>query len=380
MSDADDLFSEATAGDVVCGLVRIDSRNPELVPGAPGEGPIAAHCAEWLRAHAVDAWIDEVRPGRVNAVARVGEGAPTLVLCAHLDTVATDGMSSAALEGRAEGGRVYGRGAYDMKGGVAAIMLAMAALARRPPRGTVLAALVCDEEYASVGAADFVARYPADACIVTEPSEGRLILAHKGFVWAEIRTRGVAAHGSRWQDGRSAIGRMARIIAALEEHDAHELRARSHPLTGPASLHCAMVSGGAGWSTYAPECTLRVERRTLPGETAETVLEELREVVRATGIEAEVRAVLDRPPLECAADSRIANAVRAAARELDGADPEDAGVAYWMDAALFAEAGVPTVDYGPTGAGAHAALEWVELASVTRCAHVLQRAAEHFCR
>ncbi|HSJ10407.1 MAG TPA: M20/M25/M40 family metallo-hydrolase, partial [Longimicrobiales bacterium] len=215
-----ELTSAGHVIDVLGQLVRIDSRNPDLTPGAPGERAIAEHCAAWLRDHGVDAWIDEFRPGRCNVVGRVGTGAgPTLALCAHLDTVGTDGMTIPPFEPRIEDGRLYGRGAYDMKCGVAAIMVAMADLPRAPLSGTVMAALVCDEEYASIGAADYVARYRSDACIVTEPSEGKLVLAHKGFVWLEVETRGVAAHGSRWQDGVSAIGIAARIISALEDYD-----------------------------------------------------------------------------------------------------------------------------------------------------------------
>ncbi|HEX6134250.1 MAG TPA: M20/M25/M40 family metallo-hydrolase, partial [Longimicrobiales bacterium] len=274
-------------------LIRIDSQNPQLVPGAPGEREVAEYCVSWLQRHGVESWVDEVEPDRCNAIARVrGAARPTLALCAHLDTVSVAGMTEPGLEPRMEDGRMFGRGAYDMKSGVAAIMVALAELARNPPPLTVLAALVCDEEYASIGAADFVRRYPCDACIVTEPSEGRLILAHKGFVWAELETSGVAAHGSRWEEGVSAVAAMGRIVAALDEYDRTVLRDRTHPLLGPASLHCAMIEGGAGWSTYAPACTLRVERRTLPGETPATVLEELRGIVQRAGERADVREVL----------------------------------------------------------------------------------------
>jgi acetylornithine deacetylase len=375
-----DLFAAEHVAGVLAELVRIDSQNPDLVTGGAGEQRIATHCVSWLQRHGVEAWVDVIVPGRCNAVGRVRGGAGlTLALCAHLDTVSTEGMSIPPFEPRLEDGRVYGRGAYDMKGGVAAIMVALAAIARRPPRGTVLAALVADEEYASIGAADFVARHPCDACIVTEPSEGRLILAHKGFVWAEIETRGVAAHGSRWEDGVSAVGRMGRIIAALETFDRWELRSRTHTLLGPASLHCAMVSGGEGWSTYAPRCTLRVERRTLPGESPAQVLRELTTVIAAAGEVAEVREVLSRSPLECSPDSAVARATREAVTSVAGAPPDEAGVAYWMDAAIFADAGSATVDYGPTGTGAHGPVEWVELDSVVRCARVLADAAARFC-
>jgi acetylornithine deacetylase len=372
-------MSQRDATALLLDLVRIDSQNPDLVPGAAGERTIAEYCIEWLNGRGIEAWIDEVRPGRCNAVARLGSGdGPVLALCAHLDTVSIAGTRDPGLEPRIVDGRMYGRGAYDMKGGVAAIMLALADLAHDPPTGTIMAALVCDEEFASMGAADFVARYPSDACIVTEPSEGKLILAHKGFVWAEIETAGTAAHGSRWQDGVSAVARMGRIIAALDEHDRTTLRARRHPLLGPASMHCAMVSGGDGWSTYAARCTLRVERRTLPGETAAAVLDEIRTVIADAGEEAEIRESLSRSPLECPADTPIARAVADAIESTTGSRAEIGGVAYWMDAAIFADAGADTVNYGPTGAGAHGAVEWVDLESVARCADILRAAALSF--
>jgi acetylornithine deacetylase len=198
-------------------------------------------------------------------------------------------------------------------------------------------------------------------------------------VWAEIVTTGRAAHGSRWDLGISAIGKMGRIIAALERFDQEELRRRVHPLLGPASQHCALVQGGTGLSTYAPECRLQVERRTLPDETAEQVVDELRAVVRAAGEEAAVRSTLDRPPLVCDRDAKIARAMRDAARGVTGRAPAETGVAYWMDAALFAAAGIPTVNYGPGGAGAHEAVEWVDLESVVTCARVLAEAVRSFC-
>lgn len=376
-----DPLSRDEVVEVLRELVRIPSVNPALAPEeGTGEEAVARFAVEWLGARGVKAWLEEAEGGRPNAVAEVGGGdGRTLVLCAHLDTVGTAGMEIAPFEPRVEGNRLYGRGSYDMKGGAAAIMAALAALAGGGLSGRVMAALVCDEEYASIGASDFVRRHRADACIVTEPSEGRLILAHKGFVWLELVTRGVAAHGSRWDLGVSAIGRMGRIIAALEELDRKELRQRVHPLVGPASLHCALVEGGTGLSTYASECRLKVERRTLPGETPAQVVGEVEAAVRRAGEEAEVKVLLDRPPLECDRDAEIARCVRDAAAAVTGAVPEDAGVAYWMDAAIFASAGVPTVNYGATGAGAHAAVEWVDVDSVVTCARVLTEAARKFC-
>lgn len=361
-------------------LIRTPSVNPTLAPDEnASEAAIAAAARDWLIAHGVRSWTEEAAAGRPNAVAEVGDGhGPTLIFCAHLDTVGTSGMAIPPFEPRLEGSRVYGRGSYDMKGSAAAIMGAAAALAREGLAGRLLVALVADEEHSSLGAQDFIKHHPADACVLTEPSEGRLVLGHKGFVWAEIVTRGHAAHGSRWDLGVSAIGKMGRIIAALEEFDRRTLRSRVHPLVGPASQHCTLIEGGTGHSTYAERCVLQVERRTLPGETPDQVLAELREVVAVAGEDAEVRSSLDRPPLVCDRNAKVAACLRDAVSAVTGTAPEEIGVGYWMDAALFAAAGIPTVNYGPAGAGAHEAVEWVELDSVVTCAEVLVETARRF--
>jgi acetylornithine deacetylase len=378
----DQASLEANAFDALQLLIRTPSVNPALAPEEGcGEAAIAAAACEWLAAHGVRSWTEEAASGRPNAVAQAGVGeGRTLVFCAHLDTVGTAGMTIPPFDPRVEGRRVYGRGSYDMKGSAAAIMAAMAALGDERVPGRVLAALVADEEHASLGAQAFVPRHPADACVLTEPSEGRLVLAHKGFVWIEITTRGRAAHGSRWDRGVSAIARMGRIIAALEEFDRTELRRRTHPLLGPASQHCALISGGSGLSTYAGKCVLQVERRTLPGEAPEDVLQETAQVIERAAEEAEIRSLLDRPPLVSDRATEIAVAVREAASAVIGTAPEEIGVGYWTDAALFAAAGIPTVNYGPSGAGAHEAVEWVDLDSVTGCAHVLLETARRFLR
>jgi acetylornithine deacetylase len=355
--------------------------NPDLAPNeGAGEAKIAGIIRGWFNTRGIESWLEEAAPGRPNAIARIGSGAaPTLIMCAHIDTVSTAGMTIAPFDPRVEGNKVYGRGSYDMKGGATAILCAMAKLANENLRGTAIAALVADEEYASIGAQHFVAHHKADACVVTEPSEGRLILGHKGFVWAEITTEGRAAHGSRWDLGVSAIARMGRIIAALDEFDRTTLRARTHPLVGTASQHCATVRGGTGLSTYAPSCTMQVERRTLPGETIAQVLDEIRGVISAAGEEAAIKLLLDRPPLVCPREARIAECVRNAAIKIRGRAPEETGVAFWMDAALFAAAGIETVNYGAAGAGAHEAIEYADLDSVANCAAVLAETARNFC-
>lgn len=375
-----DPLSRQSIQELLCELIGIPSVNPDIAPEERhDEAQIATFAAGWLNANGVRAWTDEVASGRLNCVGQTRDDGPALVFCAHLDTVGTQGMTIPPFEPSVQDGRVYGRGAYDMKGGAAALMSAAAAAARTGLPGRVLVSLVCDEEYASIGAEHFVKQYPAAACVVTEPSEGKLILAHKGFVWAEIVTTGRAAHGSRWDLGVSAIGKMGRIITALDLFDHLELRRRTHPMLGSASQHCTMVRGGSGLSTYAAECRLEVERRTLPGESPELVLGELRHVIAAAGEDAEVSLRLERPPLVCDRDAAIARSVRTAAARVTGCPPEEAGVGYWMDAALFAAAGIPTVNYGPGGAGAHEAVERVDLDSVVNCARVLyETAVEYF--
>jgi acetylornithine deacetylase len=373
----EDHLSEESILSLLVNLIRIPSVNPTLAPDeSDGEAALATFARDWLTERGVEAWLEEVAPGRPNVVAQVGRNSgPTLVLCAHIDTVSTAGMEIPPFEPRLDGGRVYGRGSYDMKGGAAAVMAALAALRDSDLAGRVLAALVVDEEHSSIGADDFVARYPADACIVTEPTEGRLCLCHKGFVWSRITTRGVAAHGSRWDLGVSAVGKMGRIVAELERFDRETLRQRTQLKLGPASLHCATIDGGSGLSTYASDCTLQVERRTLPGESVDRVREELEAAVSAAGEQASVDCFFHRTPMVCDPDALVARAVRDAARTITGSPPDEIGVAYWTDAAIFDAAGIPTVNFGPAGAGAHAAVEWVDLESIVVCARVLAQAA-----
>jgi len=378
-----DSLSRSSIQDLLCQLISIPSVNPTVSPEEPyGEKAIAEFARDWLQAHSITARLEEVAPGRPNVYAEVGLGnGPTLCLCAHLDTVGTAGMTISPFEPRIESNKVYGRGSYDMKGGVAAIMSAAAAIATELSiHGKLILALVADEEYASIGADDFVKKHKADACILVEPSEQKVILGHKGFFWAEIATKGRAAHGSRWDIGVSAIGKMGRIIVALEEFDKNILRKRVHPLVGPASMHCALIQGGSGVSTYAPECTLKIERRTIPGEKSEDIVRELKEVIRATGEDAEVNCYFQRPSLLCDRDEPVVQHLRAAAQSVTGVQPEEAGVAFWMDAAVFAGAGIPTVNYGSSGAGAHEAVEWVDLDSVISVAQVMVETARRFCK
>jgi acetylornithine deacetylase len=354
-------------------LVGIDSVNPELVPGARGEGQIAGFVADWLAAAGLDVEVDEVAPGRPNVVgiARGRGGGRSLLLNAHMDTVGTAAMED-PLDGRIAGGRLYGRGAYDMKAGLAAIMHAGAHARELHLAGDVIVTAVCDEEVASVGTAAVADSVRADAAIVSEPTELRVAIAHKGFVWFEIETVGRAAHGSRPDLGIDAIAHMGDVLVRLAELDA-SLRSRpSHALLGSGSVHASLVEGGVEFSTYPDRCLLRAERRTIPGESAARVEEEARGLLGDT--EGSARVVFERQPFEVDRNEEIVRLVQSEART-----DEVVGVPFWADSALLAAAGIPTVVFGPRGEGAHAAVEWVDLSSAERCAEIYVAVVARFC-
>jgi len=201
-------------------LVLINSINPDLVPGSPGEEEIAHYIADWLKLAGLAVELSESVTGRPNVVgiARGTGGGKTLLLNGHMDTVGVAGMTDGH-QPRIDSGRLYGRGAYDMKGGVAACMLAIAEAKRQNLRGEVIFTGVIDEEYASLGTMDLAKRFHADGAIVAESTDLQLILAHRGFVWLEVETIGKAAHGSRPDLGVDAIVKMGKILSEMEKLD-----------------------------------------------------------------------------------------------------------------------------------------------------------------
>jgi acetylornithine deacetylase len=352
------------------GLVEIDSVNPDLIPGGAGESEVARYVAGWCERAGLDVEVEEAAPGRPNviAAARGAGGGRTLLLNAHMDTVGTETMD-APFDARVEDGRLYGRGSYDMKGSLAAIMIVAARARERGLRGDVVVAAVCDEEVASVGTEALVAsgrRF--DAAVVAEPTELDVAIAHKGFAGFEIETRGRAAHGSRPDLGVDAIAKMGLVLVELAELSARLLSKQTHPLLGSGSVHASLIEGGQEFSSYPERCLLTGERRTVPGETLDDVSQELQRIAG----DAEVRMGVTRQPFEVGEDEPIVRLVR------EHAGTEIIGVPFWTDAALVAASGVPTVVFGPHGEGAHAAVEWVDLASVERCADVLLAVATDF--
>jgi acetylornithine deacetylase len=382
--DAHASTNRTVTTDLLAQLVAIDSVNPALVPGGAGEGEIAAFVAAWLSDRGLDVTVDEPLAGRpsVVAIARGTGGGASLMLNAHLDTVNVDGMERPH-EPVIRDGRLYGRGAYDMKGGLAAIMVAGAAAAREGLSGDVIVSAVSDEEHASEGVQSVLRRWRADAAIVTEPTHLCACVAHKGFVWAQLETRGRAAHGSRPDLGVDAIVGMAPALAAIPALQ-RRLETRAHPLLGAASLHASLIAGGQELSSYPERCVLDIERRTVPGESAHDVERELQALL-ATAREADprlytqLRMGLVREPFEVDRSADVVETLRAAAARTLGAEPEIVGHSAWMDAAFLSAAGIPTVVFGPSGEGAHAVEEHVELDSVEQVAEIVLETARRLC-
>ena len=378
--------SELTA--LLAALVRIDSINPDLIPGARGEAEIAAFVADWAESVGLEAVLQEASPGRPNVVvtARGSGGGKTLMLNGHLDTVGLSDMVD-PFGARIEGNRLYGRGAYDMKAGVAASLMAAKQARLLDLRGDVIVTCVVDEEVASLGTEAIcreLHRWRPDAVIVTEPTEMAVTVAHKGFVWFDVETFGVAAHGSRPHLGVDAIAKMGKVLVELEKHDLELRSAQANRHVGTGSVHASLIRGGQELSSYPAHCLLQVERRTIPGERPDLVEAQMQSLLdRCAGgdnaFKARLNRGLSREPFEVDEEAPVVLLCREHLARVSGRPAKTGGVSYWADSALFSAAGVPTVLMGPVGAGAHEAVEWIDLDSVHQCADVYTAVAQDFC-
>jgi acetylornithine deacetylase len=367
-------------------LVAINSINPTLVPGAPGEREIAEAVAGALRRIGLDVEMQDASPGRPNVVGILSGRRPgrTLMLCGHTDTVGVTGMR-APFDPVEKDGRLYGRGAQDMKAGVAAMIDAARALVARGglDQGRLVIAAVVDEEHSSIGADALVAKYSADAAVVTEPTDLAVAIAHKGFAWLDVTVLGRAAHGSRPAEGQDAILRLGRVLVRLEALD-RALQAREpHPLVGTASLHASLIAGGTELSTYPDRAVLQMERRTLPSESQTDALNEVERILNDLAADdptfnGSVRLAFGRPAYELPAADPFVQLVRATAAQ-HGAPATLTGAGFWADSAVLGHAGIPSVLFGPGGAGLHSTEEYVNVADVVLCRDALAELARRFC-
>ncbi|MCB0033115.1 MAG: ArgE/DapE family deacylase, partial [Anaerolineales bacterium] len=364
-------------------LVQIYSTNPSLLPGAAGEAEIATYTQRLLQDIGLTTTAHEPQPGRISVVGRLaGQGhGRTLLYNAHYDTVGVTGMAE-PFSGAIREGKLYGRGSYDMKGSLAAQIAAAKAIADAglTLQGDLLIAAVADEEHASLGVQSIIPHYAADAVIVTEPSELEISLAHKGFIWLEVTTHGKAYHGSRPDLGIDANMRMGRFLAKLDRLEQALLQRPPHPLLGPPSLHAATLQGGTELSVYAAACQLGIERRTLPGETAAQVVNEIQPLLDELQaadetFRADLQTLLVRDAFEVSPQAPIVQTLTAVSEQVLGTAAPHIGQKFWTDAAFHAAAGSDTVLIGPKGHGLHSAEEWVDVESVVQLAEILAHTA-----
>ncbi|KAJ5601234.1 hypothetical protein N7510_010768 [Penicillium lagena] len=372
-------------------LVQFDSSNPDFgsTPG-PGETAIANYITSWLEHRDIEThWIEPTqgRPSIIGVVRGSG-GGKSLMFNGHMDTVTLLGYNGDPLSGSIVDGNMYGRGTADMKSGLAAGMLAVASAKSKKMKGDVILAAVADEESESVGTEQVLqAGWRADAAIVAEPTEMALINTHKGFALFEVDIHGVAAHGSRADLGVDAICKAGYFLVELDRH-AQELQERFgdvKPETGAPNIHAGVVRGGEEIASYPALCTIFIERRTISGETADTVRLELLRILdklaaTVPNFKFNLRSTFSRAPYFIPRDHDFVTLVAKHAAQATGAKPIIKGETYWTDMALLDEKGIPGLIWGPKGYGLHAKTEWVEVESVRQLAEAFVGITEDFCK
>ncbi len=373
---------------VLQSLIAIESTNPSLVKDGSGESKIAHQIGDYLDRMGLEVGyqkLDEDRENVIGVLRGNGTGR-TLMLNGHTDTVSITGMDIEPLEPVFRDGRVYGRGAFDMKGSLAAMLAATKELVTSNARlnGDVVLAFVADEEYASVGTEEVIKEYTADAAIVTEPTSLQVIIAHRGYAWAKVEVRGKAAHGSLFDVGVDAITKAGKVLVALDELEGKFQNQNHHPLVGRPSVHASLIQGGVELSTYPDYCRIELERRTLPDEDFRAIEEELNRLVSNISssdrqFDASSEVFFYRPGLEVSEDSEIVDYLMNACHKVTGTKPALKGAAWWTDAALLSRAGIPTVLFGPSGEGAHSPVEFVDFESLKTTARVLAEVISSFC-
>jgi acetylornithine deacetylase len=358
-------------------LVRINSVNPAFQDGRP-EAEIAAFIGQFFSACGIETWEQEVFPGRPNLVARLPgrNSSRRIVFEAHTDTASVAGMSIPPFEPEIRGGLLYGRGACDTKAGLAAMMHALASLARErlTPPCEVWAVAAADEEYSFRGVLRLCQGLTAAAGVVSEPTSMRLVTAHKGCLRFRIHTRGVAAHSSKPQLGVNAITAMARVVLAIEK-DSEELAQLSHPLLDHPTCSIGTIRGGAQVNIVPDWCSIEIDRRLLPSEQIPQVLEQYDRLLGGiAGVEAHRdEPMLESGPLQTRVDSAVA-VVAAQVLSGMGLDPAPVGVPYGSDASKLSQAGIPSIVLGPGSIDqAHAAAEYVECGQVEQAVEFYRR-------
>jgi acetylornithine deacetylase/succinyl-diaminopimelate desuccinylase family protein len=362
--------------DTLADLIRLNTVNP-----AYGDGGTEANALPLLRAffrqRGIETTEQEVFPGRHNLLARLpGRTQRRLVLEAHTDTVSIKGMTIPPFEPAVREGRMYGRGAVDDKAGLAAMLHAVASIHAdgiTPPCEVLLAAVV-DEEFSYRGVVKLCEGIQADAAIVAEPTEMRVVIASKGVLRLRLHTRGKAAHSAKPHLGNNAISHMARLVLALEEEH-RKLAEVTHPLLGSPTVNVGVIQGGVQVNLVPDHCAIELDRRLLPGESAADVVEGYQRLLeKLAGEHPGFAAEIEAPPLlvDEALDTPAAAAVVTTAQQVLhslGLNPEVCGVPFGSDASKLSRAGIPTILFGPGSIDqAHSVDEYVALDQVAQAA------------
>jgi len=369
-------------------LIQIDSVNPSLSNKGTGEAIIARYIGAYLNKLGLAVRFQEIEKNRVNVIGvlKGTGGGPSLMLNGHTDTVSADKMETDPFAAEKKGGKIYGRGALDMKAGVAALIMAAQTIieAGIKLKGDLILTLVADEEYASIGTEAVVDECTADAAIICEPTDLEIVIAHKGFAWIKIEIFGQAAHGSLPHRGIDAIAKAGKVLAAIETLGETDLNQKSHPLLGSPSIHASLIEGGTELSTYPDYCKIELERRNLPGEDRKAVTAEIQDLLQNIQrqddrFKADFDVFFFRPAFEISPDQPIVQTVSRSYESTFNKPPGFEGMWGWLDSAILAQAGIPAVIFGPSGEGAHAAVEYVDVDSVITTTEVLVRSITNFC-
>ena len=359
-------------------LIALPSVNPAFLPP---RHPLAGEkrVADFLAATAAQAGLDvefqKALPGRSNIIARLRPKnlvKQTILLAPHMDTVGADGTKFIP---QRKNGRLYGRGACDTKGSVAAMLAAVCELAKskvRPLTTEIIFVGLIDEEHMQAGSRAFAASgFKADLAIVGEPTQLQVVTAHKGSLWLNLATRGRSAHGATPHLGINAVHSMSRVLDALENEYGATLKKRKHKLLGRATVNVGKISGGSQPNIVPDECRIEIDRRTLPGETEKSVLREIASLLETNDLSANVSSAKLAPALALETDFRLP-LVQRLMRSVKQVRP--VGVDYFCDAAVLSAAGIPSVVFGPGNiAQAHTTDEWISLAELERAKDLLVR-------
>jgi len=369
-------------------MIRIDSVNPSLSDTGNGESRIAHYLGEYLEKMGVEVAYQHMDSTRANVIGILrgsGEG-KTIMLNGHTDTVSMERMDIDPLDPKFEDGKVYGRGALDMKGGLAAKIIAVKSIIESGMKlkGDVILAFVADEEYASLGTETLLKEYSADAAIISEPTDLNITIAHKGFAWTQVDVFGKAAHGSLPDKGIDAIVKAGKFLVEIGNLEKTVLNQIRHPLLGSPSIHASLINGGIELSTYPDHCNMKLERRTLPGENSETVKAEIKDIIDELSqddkqFRASYEVFFYRPALEVSRDLPIVETLHKACKGVLKKEPKFVGSSGWLDSALLAESGIPTVIFGPRGEGLHGPVEYVDFDSVVTTTQILIHTIIDFC-